>query len=196
MKSTAPSRLTPAAWCLPFAQATPEQLAQAEHAVRDALGGKFPPVRRGTWATALAALQPDLWATADTVFLDAPDLARVADYLDALPAVVLARAGHGPRQLYYTRLPMNCPDEVLRALAELEADPRAGGHAVYELVAGVARRYAEAEQFGWTKSPAPLEADGTDSDQARATLLAWVAALDRARGVAAGNDPAENRQSR
>ncbi|MFD2719699.1 hypothetical protein ACFST9_13305, partial [Hymenobacter monticola] len=182
-QSTTPPRLTPAAQCLSFAQATPAQLAQAERAVRDALGGKFPPVHRGTWATALAALQPDLWATADTVSLDAHTLARVADHLDALPAVVHARAGHGPRQLHYTRLPMNCPDEVLRALAELEANPRAVGPAVYQLVTDVVRRYAEADAFGWATVRAPREVDGADPAQARAALLARVEALDRARGV-------------
>jgi hypothetical protein len=131
----------------------------------------------------LAALQPDLWATADAVFLDAPDLARVADYLDALPAVVHARAGHGPRQLHYTRLPMNCPDEVLRALAELEANPQVVGPAVYQLVTGVVRRYAEGDAFGWATVQAPREVDGADPTQARTALLARVEALDSARGV-------------
>jgi hypothetical protein len=140
-------------------------------------------VHRGTWAAALAALQPDLWATADTVSLDAPDLARVADYLDALPAVLHARAGHGPRQLQYTRLPMNCPDEVLRALAELEANPRVVGPAVYQLVTGVVRRYAEGDAFGWATVRAPREVDGADPTQARTALLARVEALDRAHGV-------------
>lgn len=181
MKSTAPPLPAPAARCLRYAQATPEQLAQAERSVQEALGGTFPPVRKGAWASALAALQPDLWATSDTVSLDAPDLARVAHHLDALPAVVHARAGHGPRKLYYTRLPMNCPDEVLRALAELEADPRAGGPAVYRLVTGVVRRHAEGDAFGWATVPAPREADGADPNQARAALLARVEALDRAR---------------
>ena len=140
-------------------------------------------MRRGTWATTLAALQPDLWATADTVFLDAHDLARVADYLDALPAVVHARAGHGPRQLHYTRLPMNCPDEVFCALAELEANPQAVGLAVYQLVTGVVRRYAEGDAFGWATVRAPREVNGADPTQARTALLARVEALDRARGV-------------
>jgi hypothetical protein len=178
-----------------FAQATPEQRARAEEYVWEELAARFPPVLKGTWAGALEALQPDLWATSDSVCLDAYQLDRVADYMDALPAVVHARAGHGPRKLYFGRQPMHCPEEVFRALAELEADPRAGGPAVYRLVAGVARRYAEAEQFGWSKAPAPREADGTDPDQARADLLARVAALDRARGVPTGNDPADDHRS-
>ncbi|SFQ83103.1 hypothetical protein [Hymenobacter arizonensis] len=183
MKSTSSPLPAPVPQRISFAQATPEQRARAEEYVREELAAQFPPVLKGTWAGALQALQPDLWATSDRVGLDVYQLDRVADHLDALPAVVHARAGHGPRKLYFGRLPMNCPDEVLRALAELEADPQAGGHAVYQLVAGVARRHAEAEQFGWSKSPAPREADGTDSDQARAGLLARVAALDRARGL-------------
>lgn len=178
-----------------FAQATPEQRARAEEYVWGELAARFPPVLKGTWAGALEALQPDLWATSDSVCLDAYQLDRVADYMDALPVVVHARAGHGPRKLYFGRQPMHCPEEVFRALAELEADPRAGGPAVYRLVAGVARRYAEVEQFGWSKAPAPREADGTDPDQARADLLVRVAALDRARGVLTGNDPADDHRS-
>lgn len=194
-KSTAPPCSIPAAQCLPFAQATPEQLAQAERAIRDALGGKFPPVRRGTWAGALAALQPNLWATADAVVLDAHDLARVAHHLDTLPAVVQARAGHGPRPLQYTRLPMNCPEEVLRALAELEAHPWAVSPAVYQLVTGMARHYAEADNFGWSRLPSPREADGTDSEQARAALLGRITALDRSRDGRAVNAPADDHRS-
>ena len=183
MKSTAPLLPIPNAQCIPFAQATPEQLSQVERSVRDNLGGKFPPVLKGTWSNALRTLQPDLWVAPDTVSLDAHDLARVAQHLDSLPAVAKARAGHGPRKLHYARQPMNCPDEILRALAEFEANPRAGGPAVYDLVAEVARGHAEAEKFGWFKLPDPPEADGTGSDQARAALLARVEALDRARGV-------------
>jgi len=183
MKSPTLLPSEPLAVCVPFAQATPEQRAQAERSVRHKLGGKFPPMLKGTWTNALRTLQPDLLVGPETVSLDAHDLARVAQHLDYLPAVAMARAGHGPRKLYYTRQPMNCPDEVLRALAELEANPRAGGPAVYDLVAEVARGHAEAEKFGWFKLPDPPEADGTGSDQARAALLARVEALDRARGV-------------
>ena len=183
MKSTTSLLPAPAAQCIPFVQATPEQLSQAERSVRDNLGGKFPPVLKGTWSNALRTLQPDLWVAPDTVSLDAHDLARVAQHLDALPAVAKARAGHGPRKLYYARQPMNCPDEVLRALAEFEANPRAGGPAVYQLVTGVVRCHAEAEKFYWAKAPNPREDDGTDPNQARAALLARVEALDSARGV-------------
>ncbi|WP_139147386.1 hypothetical protein, partial [Hymenobacter lapidarius] len=178
MKSLAPPLPAPAAQCIRFAHATPEQLAQAEHSVRVKVGGRFPP---GTWANALRALQPDLWVTPETVSLDAHDLARVAQHQQSQHDAAIARAEDRPRQLYFTRLPMDCPDDVLRALAELEANPRAGGPAVYQLVAGVARHHAETEQFGWSKAPAPREADGTDPDQARASLLARVAALDRVR---------------
>lgn len=180
---------------IPFAQATPTQLAQAECYVWEELAAQFPPVPQGTWAGALEAVQPDLWATSDSVGLGAYQLDRVANHLDTLAAVVNAQAGLGPGKLYFTRQPMHCPAEVFRALAELEADPRAGGPAVYQLVAGVARGHARAQKYGWSKAPDPREFDGTDSDQARAALFARVEALDRARGVAAGNWPADNHQS-
>ncbi len=196
MKSTASLLPLPNAQCIPFAQATPEQLHRAERSVQDALGATFPPMPEETWAGALQALQPELWATSDTVSLAAHELARVALHVRSRPAYANARAGLGPRKLYYTRQPMDCPAEVFHALAELEADPRAGGPAVYQLVTGVVRRYAEAEKFGWSKLPDPREADGTDSDQARAALLARVTALDRARGVPAGTDPADDHRSR
>ncbi|QKG55155.1 hypothetical protein [Hymenobacter sp. BRD67] len=40
--------------------------------------------------------------------------------------------------------------------------------AVYQLVTGMARRHAEAENLDWSKVPHPREQDGTDPDQARA----------------------------
>ena len=95
MKSTTSLLPAPAAQCIPFVQATPEQLSQAERSVRDNLGGKFPPVLKGTWSNALRTLQPDLWVAPDTVSLDAHDLARVAHHLDALPAVTRHGRGTG-----------------------------------------------------------------------------------------------------
>ena len=183
MKSPTLLPSEPPAVCVPFAQATPDQRAQAERSVQNKLGEKFPPVLKGTWVNALETLQPNLWVAPQTVSLNAHDLARVAHHLDALPAVVHARAGHGPRKLYYTRLPMNCPDEVLHALAELEANPRAGGPAVYQWFTGVVRRHAERDEFGWATVPAPREEGGAAPAPARAALLARVEALDRARGV-------------
>ncbi|OWP61534.1 hypothetical protein CDA63_18900 [Hymenobacter amundsenii] len=172
MKTPPPPLSAPAAQRIPFAQATPEQLAQAERSVRDKLGGEFLPILKVSWTNALQTLQPDLWVTAETVSLDAHELARVTQHLNALPEVALARTGHGPRKLYFARQPMNCPAEVLRALAELEASPQAGGPAVYQLVTGVVRHHAQVETFYWTKGPDPREDDGTDPDQARAALLA------------------------
>ena len=183
MKSTTSPLPAPTALYIPFVQATPEQLSQAERSVRDNLGGKFPPVLKGTWANALRTPQPDLLVGPETVSLDAKDLARVAQHLHSLPDVALALAGHGPRQLYYSRQPMNCPDEVLSALAELEANPRACGPAVYQLATGLVRHHARVEVYYWGKVPDPREKDGTDPDQARAALLARVEALDRTRGV-------------
>ena len=172
---------TPAAQCIPFAQATPQQIYQARDTTKRALGATFVPLPRTTWINVFETLQPDLWVAPDTVYLAAPDVARVARHLDSLPAVMSARAGQGPPKRYYTRQPVNCPDEVLRALAELEATPHACGPAVYALAAGVIRHHAEVEKFQWATVPDPREDDGTDPDQARAALLARVAALDRAR---------------
>ncbi|WP_035560061.1 hypothetical protein [Hymenobacter sp. IS2118] len=180
MKSTSPPLSAPAAQCIPFAQATFAQLAQAERSVRDKVGGRFPP---GTGANALRTLQPDLWVGPETVSLDAQDLARVAQHLHSQQDAALARAGHRPRKYYFTRRPMNCPEEVLRALAELEANPQAGGPAVYQLVTAAARHHAQVLTFYSAEVLYPREADGTDPAQARAALLARVEALDRARGV-------------
>ena len=196
MKYTRIPLPAPVSQRIPFAQATSEQLYRAERFVQDALAAKFPLMLEETWETALQVLQPNLWATSDTVSLDAADLARVTLHLRSQPDFIGAQAGLGWRKLYFIRQPMDCPAEVFHALAELEADPRACGPAVYELVAAVARDHAEVEKCGWSKVKDPGEPDGTDSDQARAALLARVEALDRARGVAAGNDPAENCQSR
>ena len=183
MKSTAPPRSTPAAQCVPFQHATPAQIFQAKNATRQALGDKFFALLKTTWDNVFATLQPDLWVTSDSVSLNAQDLARVALRMDALRAEATARAGHGPRQYHYTRLPMRCPDEVLRALVELEADPGACGPVMYHYFTGVVRRHAKRDDYGWATVQNPREEDGADPDQARAALLARVAALDRARSV-------------
>ncbi|QKG55091.1 hypothetical protein [Hymenobacter sp. BRD67] len=181
MKSPLPIPSKAPAGCVPFAQATPEQRAKAQRAVWEALQGKFPPIPKVTWANALQVLQPDLWGAPDSISLDARDLARVAHHLDALPAVITARARQGLPRLYFGRQPMNCPDEVLGALAELEADPRrAAPRCTSWLRDGPAPR--RGRKFRLVQGPTPREQDGTDPDQARAALLARVMALDRARG--------------
>lgn len=179
--SPLPSAL--AAVCVPFLQATPHQVWQAKNATRQALGDKFFALLKTSWDNIFETLQPDLWVTSDAVSLNAQDLAHVALRMDALRAEATARAGDGPRQYRYTRLPMRCPEEVLRALAELEADPTACGPEMYHYFTRVVRRHAERDNFGWATVRDPRVADGTDPDKAREALLARVAALDRARGV-------------
>lgn len=183
MQSTTPIPAEPTAVCVPFAQASPEQVGKALDTARQALGQQFPPLVKGTWANAIRMLQPDLWVAPTSVSLDEHDLARLVQHLDALPAIVNARAGHGRGKLYFTRQPMNCPAELLRALTEMEAYPQASGPAVYQLVTGLVRARAEADELNWATVPNPREDDGADPDQARAALLARLAALDRARGV-------------
>ncbi len=183
MQSPTPISVESTAVCVPFAQASPEQVSQALDTVRQAVGQQFPPMVKETWAKAIRALQPDLWVAPNTVSLNEPDLTRLVQHLDARPAIVNARAGHGRGKLFFTRQPMNCPVELLRALAEMEAHPQASGPAVYQLVTGLLRARAEADELDWAKVLNPREDDGTDPDQARATLLARLAALDRARSV-------------
>ncbi|MFC6225032.1 hypothetical protein ACFP2F_17420 [Hymenobacter artigasi] len=183
MQSPTPISAEPTAVCVPFSQASPAQVTQALDTVRQAVGPQFPPLVKGTWANAIRALQPDLWVAPTSVSLDEHDLARLVQHLDALPAIVNARAGHGRGKLFFTRQPMSCPAELLRALTEMEAHPQASGPAVYQLVTGLLRTRAEADELNWAKVPDPREDDGTDPKQARAALLARLAALDRARGV-------------
>ncbi|WP_035566122.1 hypothetical protein [Hymenobacter sp. IS2118] len=183
MPSTTPISAEPTAVCVPFSQASPEQVTQALDTVRQAVGPQFPPLVKETWANAIRALQPDLWVAPQTVSLNEPDLARLVQHLDGLPAIVNARAGYGRGKLFFTRQPMNCPAEFLRALTEMEAHPQASGPAVYQLVTGLLRARAEADELNWAQVPNPREDDGTDPDQARAALLARLAALDHARGV-------------
>jgi hypothetical protein len=135
-------------------------------------------MRKIKWINAFRTLQPDLWVGPDTACLDAREVDRLTQHLESLPADFQARPESGPRQRYFRRQPMNCPDEILRALAELEADPHACGPAVYALVAGLVRHQAEAENFYWTRIPDPREENGADPDPARAALLARVQALD------------------
>lgn len=183
MQSTTPIPVEPTAVRVTFALASPEQVSQASDTARQAVGQHFPPLVKETWANAIRALQPDLWVAPKTVSLDEHDLARLVQHLDALPAIVNARAGYGQGKLFFTRQPMNCPAELLRALTEMEAHPQASGPAVYQLVTGLLRARAEADELNWAKVPNPREDDGTDPEQARAALLARLAVLARARGV-------------
>ncbi|RSK43162.1 hypothetical protein [Hymenobacter rigui] len=169
---------TPGAERIPFAQATPGQVSQARDNARQALGSRFLPMRKITWINAFQTLQPDLWVGPDTACIDTSEVDRLTQHLESLPSDFQARSESDPRQFYFRRQPMNCPDEILRALAELEADPYACGPAVYALVAGLVRHHAEAENFYWTRISDPHEENGEDPDQARATLLARVQALD------------------
>jgi hypothetical protein len=183
MQSITPIPAEPTAVCVPFTEASAEQVTQALDTIRQAVGPQFPPLVKETWANAIRALQPDLWVAPQTVSLNEPDLARLVQHLDARPAIINARAGHGRGKLFFTRQPMNCPAELLRALTEMEAHPQAGGPAVYQLVTGLLRARAEADELNWAKVPNPREDDGTDPDQARVALLARLEALDRARDV-------------
>jgi hypothetical protein len=183
MQSPTPISAEPAVVCIPFTQASSEQVNQALDTVRQAVGQQFPALVKETWANAIRALQPNLWVAPKSVSLNEHDLTRLVQHLDALPAIINARAGYGRGKLYFTRQPMNCPAELLRALTEMEAHPQASGPVVYQLVTGLLRARAEAEELNWAKLPNPREEDGADPDQARAALLARLAALDRARGV-------------
>ena len=150
---------------------------------RQALGDKFFRLMKKTWSNAFQTLQPDLWVGPETVCLDAHNLARVARQLNPLPDRATKREGLGPEKLSVTRESIICPDSVLRALAELEADPGACGPAIYHFLTGVVRRQIEDHQFYSATVPNLRPADGTDP--ACAALVARVEALDRARGVLA-----------
>ena len=150
---------------------------------RKSLGVMLFPRMKKTWSKVFRTLQPDLWVGPETVCLDAHDLARVAQQQNPLPDRATTREGHGPEEHDAIMMPLNSPDQVLRALAELEADPGACGPASYRFLTGMVRRHAEAYRVDWATDPAPRQDDGTGPALTRAALLARVEALDRARGV-------------
>jgi hypothetical protein len=171
---------------VPFAQATPGQVAQALRYLQEELKNHFPTLRESTWADALQKMQPDLWVEEQTVFFAQDDLAYLA-YCLALSSEVpeLDPIIHCPSAGYLSKRMVNFADDAIDALADIEANPLAYAPAVYRLVVSLALGNSVADTVFRATHRGPWgRPGGPDRDVARATVHERLKALRQARGEA------------
>lgn len=172
------------AFCVSYAEASPQQIAAALVYVRERLQNHFPTLLKDTWVTTLQKLQPDLWVEEHTVTLDEDDLIYLANRL-ALSSEVSALNPiiHGPQAGYLAKRMVNYEDNAIHDLEEMAANPLAYGPVVYRLVASLALGNSVADEVFQATHRGPWgRPGGPDRDVARATVRERLAALQRARG--------------
>ena len=142
MDSTSPPPADSAATCTPYAQASPLYISCALFFLQKELADHFPERTLDwlTWAKALDFLRPDIWEMGERmVFLETQDVKRLAQYLATSPELpTLDPPLYGPRSAYLAKRLVNYADEARDALVELEANPKAYGARVWELVLNLA----------------------------------------------------------
>lgn len=172
------------AYCVPYADASEPQRAQALHYLQERLQQHFPPLSPATWTNALNQLQPDLWVEEQTVTLDEDDLTYLANRL-ALSSEVPALDPiiHGPRSGYLSKRMVHNEFDAIQALEEMLANPLAYGPLVYRLVTSQALGNLVADEVFQATHRGPWgRPGGPDLDAARATVRERLEALRRARG--------------
>ena len=181
--------LAPEPFCVPYAQATPQQLTCALAFGLAALREHFPTLSFGPWVNALLQLQPDLWVEDTAVYLAADDLAHLTQYLAASPELPeLAPPIYPGNARYLAKRLVNYQDEALEALADIALHPLAYSSRVFELVSGLALGNSVADEvFRATHRGPQGRPGGVDPAGARATAHQQVRALRRARGEPAAS---------
>lgn len=168
-----------------YAQASPQQISQALFSAQEELQEKFPHLHWVTWANAFLAVQPNLLVEQQTTVLDEESLHNLAHHLRTLPGVTdFESIVHGPRAVYLAKKLVNCQEDAIYALADIEAEPLAYGPAVYQLVTSLAMGNSVADAVYQATQPGPWDQPGlTDPASARAGVHARVQALGRIRGA-------------
>ncbi len=173
--------------CVPFDQASPQQVSQALLSAQEELQAAFPTLDWLTWSNALLTLQPqpDLWVEGEYVSFDKEGLTRLAHRLIAhLELTGLMALVHGSRSGYLAKKLVNYQDDAIFALAEIEAHPMAYGLQVYRLVTGLAMGNAVAHEVFQATDPGPHgRPGGADPELARAAVADRLQALRNARGA-------------
>ncbi|MGY3090957.1 hypothetical protein ACVWYF_004021 [Hymenobacter sp. UYAg731] len=184
MKSSTPPHAETMGCRIPYAQASPPQIAQALVYANHELREHFPTLSSLTWSNTLQELQPDLWVGEETVTIDGDNLRVLVQRLNDSPELPeLEPLIHGPRAGYMAKTLVNYEDDAIHALADMEANPLAYGPLVYRLVVSLALGNAVADEvFRDTASGPWGRPGGADRDVARATVHERLKALRRARG--------------
>ena len=182
MAATTPS--DPEATRIPYAQATPHQLAQALSYAMQELGPYFQQVGFASWGNAILRLQPDLWLEGELLYLDHQDLVHLTQRVAAAPE--LPAPDHFPvyndQAGYLARRLVKFQHQALHALAEVEAAPRAYGGSVLALVLDLAAGNGIAQQVYRDTAQERPRPGGPDPAAVRQAAAARVEAVRAARG--------------
>jgi hypothetical protein len=184
MVPTTPPPPNPTSICIPYAEATPQQISLALAYSMQELNQHFPTLGFVTWANILLQLQPDLWVEGDLVYLDPEDLNHLMHRLAAVPElpeldppIYPARAGYLAKRL------VNYQDQAQEALADIEANPLVYGNRVFTLVTDLALGNSVADQVFRATHRGPQKRPGAvDPAQIPATVHEQVRMLRHARG--------------
>lgn len=183
MAPTAPSLPDPTASCVPYAEATPQQLSRALTYVMEELAQHFPTLSFTAWTDALFQQQPDLWIEGPDVFLEEDDLTRLTQRLAASPELPqLSPPIYPDYACYLAKRLVNYQDQALFALQEIEAAPHSFGYSVYALVLDLAAGNGIAQQVYRVTHPQQPRPGRPDPAAARQLASARIAAVRRARG--------------
>lgn len=126
---------------IPFAQASPQLVAQALTDAKQRLVRHSSTVRWTTWRDTLYQLQLDVLVEGNAVTFDWQDLVRWVQCL----ATSLERRGLDPPTEGDSDAQFRaCQQQAVHALAELQENPHGCGPLVYALVMQLAQGYAEA----------------------------------------------------
>jgi uncharacterized membrane protein YccC len=170
--------------CIPYAQATPHQLALALAYATTARPAPFPTPGFAAWATALRQLKPDLWRAREVVSLDEQDLQDLRQRLassEELPE--LDPPSYPDRTGYLVKRFVNYQDEALEALPDIAANPLAYSRRVFNLVVTLALGNSVVDELSHATHRGPQGRPGSvDPARARPTVHEQVRALRRARG--------------
>jgi hypothetical protein len=183
--------------CVPYTQATPQQLSRALVYVMEELSEHFPTLSFGAWTTTLFGLKPDLWVQGTYIFIEEEDLIYLTQLLALAPELpTLDPPIYPDDSCYLSKRFVNYQDEALEALPEIAANPRAYSARVFELVASLAIGNSVAEMVYRATYRGPKGRPGSpDPALARATVHEQVRALRRARGEVGHQEVPEFPQS-
>lgn len=119
---------------IPFAQATPVQVSSVFMYITKRLEFHFPTLKWAVWSDTLLQEQPDLLVNGDDAYLPSEELSRMVQRLAAsreLPVLDPPVYGVTASELAQERIA--CQRQAIRAVKELQENPRACGPLVYEL---------------------------------------------------------------
>lgn len=125
--------------CLPYTQASPQQLSQVLAFEQEELQLHFPALSWATRTNTLLKLQPDLWREDTRVYLDYEDLTYLTRRLATSPEIPQLKPSiYNSRASYMAKRLVNYQDPAIDALTDIEAHPLAYGGSLFTLVTDLA----------------------------------------------------------